>query len=1101
MTGRRLPTGTITFLFSDMARSTRLVADLGPATFKEVLERHNEVLRSVYAAHGGVERGTQGDSFLVMFHEAPAAVEAAAEAQRALAAVEWPDGAAVRVRMGLHTGVGALGGDDYVGLDVNRAARIAGTAHGGQVLLSDAARALTETALPPGLSFRSLGEHSLRDLGRPERLFQLVIDGLPSEFPPLATPESTSRDLPQRVTSFVGRDRELDELEKLLRTCSLVTLTGPGGTGKTSLAIELARRLTSTFGDGVAWVPLESVTDPSLVEATIASRLGLIESPGQSVHAQVVEFLAGRSMLIVVDNLEHLLDAAPVLGELVRASPEVRVLATSRAPLRLAGEQEYPVAPLAIPGPVDPVEAALASPAVRLFVERSRRVRPDYELTPADAPAVAELCRRLDGLPLGIELAASRMGLLPPQELAARLGQRLDLPGSALRDVPERQRNLAAAISWSYELLGATDQWLLARLSVFAGGARLTEIEAVTRTEADLGAGVLEGLSTLVDQSLVQPVPGLDGARFRLLETIRLFAGERLVEAGEQDELRNRHARAYLVLAEEAAGYLPGGSQVPWLDRLEADHDNLRAALRWAIESGDVETAQRLGTALWRFWQIRGFIAEGTDTLNAILAMPGGDAPTTARMHLNGAAGGLAWWRADIPAATSLYTEQLALARQLGDAAGTADALFNLTHTAFAAGEDPDEVDRLRDEAIALYRQLGDRRALARARWSAGYSLMLRGRPEEAQALMRECLKEFEQLGDEFYIALSGVAQSGTSMALGDIDGAIEAGLRGLRATHAMGDTASLILGLRGATILLVMMDRMQEAATVFGAFETIARRHGVKAPVDSELLFPNGTVSEDAVTQLMSEPFAVALERGSRMSIDQVLEFIIEVLAERQGGGAMAAHAAVESSGAAAPTSVGRLVREGEVWAISFEGRTIRLRDSKGLRYLSELVSSPGRELAAVDLTAGGAGAIDPIAGVEAVEAGLSVAHGPADDVIDAEARAAYRARLIELQDDIDEAERFGDREWAAGLRDEFEAITHELAVATGLAGRVRGAPSTQERARQSVSKAIREAIDRIDRHDRDLGAHLRHAVHTGTMCLYQPDPRAPMTWEVRTG
>jgi predicted ATPase/class 3 adenylate cyclase len=1084
-----------------MAGSTSLVAELGPATFADVLEQHNAILRATFAGHGGVERGTQGDSFLVMFREAPSALAAAADAQRQLAAVRWPDGAEVRVRMGLHTGLGTLGGDDYVGLDVNRAARIAATAHGGQVLVSDATRALTEASLPPDLSLRGLGEHSLRDLGRRERLYQLVVDGLRPDFPPLRTPESATQHLPPRVTSFIGRERELEELEALLRSCSLITLTGPGGTGKTSLAVEFARRQAATYRDGVAWVPLESITDPTLVEATIASRLGLIETPGRRVHDQVVEFLDGRSMLIVVDNFERLMSAAPVIGELVGASPEVRVLVTSRAPLHLAAEQEYPVAPLATPGPVDPVAAALESPAVRLFVERARRVRPGYELTPADAPAVGELCRRLDGLPLGIELAASRMGLLPPKLIAERLGQRLDLPGSAPRDLPERQRNLTATISWSHELLGPAEQKLLARSSVFEGGARLAEVELITGPESELGVGVLDGLSTLVDQSLVQPVPGADGARFRLLETIRIFASDRLAEAGEHTGMARRHALAYLALAEEAASHLPGRDQVPWLDRLAADHANLRAAVRWAIESGEVETAQCLGAALWRFWQMRGFIKEGTDLLNEILAMPSGDSPSVARMWVLAAAGSVAWWRADIPAAAALYAEQLELARQLGDRAGLADALFNLTHTAFASGQGQEEIDRLREEAIALYRELGDRQGLARARWTEGYLHMLRGQPDETQALMDELMAEFEELGDVFYIALAGLAQSGALMTAGDIEGAIASGLRSLRANHAMGDTGSLILGLRGAAILLVMTEHMQEAATVYGAFETISRRYGVKAPVDTDQLFPGGAVGEAAALELTGEPYAEAVARGSRMNLDEALEFIIDVFAERDTGVVATAHTAVAPPQPTPSAPAGRFVREGEVWAITFENRTIRLRDAKGLRHLAVLLATPGREVAAVDLAAGRGTGPDSAGRTAAADAGLATTGAPLDGVLDAQARAAYRQRLVELQGEIDEAEGLGDRERASRLREEFEAITHELASATGLLGRVRGAPSPAERARQSVSKAIREAIERIERQDHALGAHLRHSVRTGTMCGYLPDPRAPMRWEVTPG
>ena len=612
-----LPTGTVTFLFSDMEGSTRLVQDLGPAVFTEVLERHNAVLREAFGRHGATERGTQGDSFLVMFPEAPAAVAAAADAQRALAGTEWPAAAGVRVRMGLHTGIARLGGDDYVGVDVNRAARIAGLGHGGQVLLSDATRALTADDLPAGVSVRSLGPHRLRDLDRPEPLHQLVIEGLPSDFPPLAAADSTAGNLPNRLTSFVGRDRELEMLERLLDESALVTLTGPGGAGKTRLAIEIARRRAASFADGAWLVRLEGIEDPELVLDAIAATFGLVESPQTTPIERLQAFLAGRSILLVLDNFEHLMPAAARIHALLeRAGPEVRIIVTSRAPLRLGLEQEFPV------GQLDP------SDAIGLFVERARRADPSFGLTDENRSAVAEICDHLDGLPLGIELAASRIGLLPAPVIADQLTRRLDLPGVAPRDLPARQRTLTDAIAWSYSLLDEPARRLLERLSVFAGGFRLAELEAVGGPAPELGAEPIDALSDLVEQSLVESIPGPDVPRYRLLETIQRFGAERLAERDETSLARDRHARAYLALAEEAARNMPSRHQLPWLDRMTVDHDNLRAAFGWALERDDAELAHRLLAASWRFWQFRGHVTEGAARASEVLAMPGGDVPT-----------------------------------------------------------------------------------------------------------------------------------------------------------------------------------------------------------------------------------------------------------------------------------------------------------------------------------------------------------------------------------------------------------------------------------------------------------------------------------------
>ena len=1101
MKGRVLPTGTVTFLFSDMEGSTRLVQEHGPAAFTRILERHNQVLRTAFRAHGGTERGTQGDSFLVMFREAPAAVAAAAEAQAALLATDWPDGAAVRVRMGLHTGVGTLGGDDYVGVDVHRAARIAGAAHGGQVLLSDATRALTEDVLPPGVGLLDVGRHKLRDLARPEHLFQLVVEGLPADFGPIHATDASAGNLPVRLTSLLGRERELAELGELLDANRLVTLTGPGGTGKTSLAIELARARAGREPDGTWFVALESITDPDLVGPTIATTLGLIATPGLPTIDLLTGFLEGRRLLLVVDNFEQVLPAAGFLGQLLQAAPGLRLLVTSRAPLRLSPEQEYPVAPLAVPGPIDPLEAALESPAVRLFVERAGRVRPGFRLTVDDAQAVADICARLDGLPLGIELAASRIGLLPARDIAERLARRLDLPGSGPRDVPERQRSLEKAIAWSHDLLDPPVRRLLARLAVFAGGWRLEEAEAVGGPPAELGIDVVDGLSELVDHGLVQAVPGLDGARFRLLETVRMFARDRLAGEADRAEIERRHAVAYLALAETAARHMPARSQQPWLDRLAADHDNLRAAGRWAIDTGEVEVALRMIAALWRFWQLRGHMHEGLAVTAEVLAMPGADAPSPARMGALEAAGGLKWWSADIAAADGFYREALELGRTLGDPRAIANALFNYAHTRFVLGDEREAVDAIRREAIERYRELGDELGVARARWVDGYVLLKWGHPEDARALMEELRATFEAFDDVFYGALVSLSLSGIALGTGDIRLAVTSGVEALRAQLAMGDIASTILGLRGAALVLASAGLPADGAVMNGAFDALCRRYGFRPPANPEDWASLGWTTEEALASLRSEgSHAAEWQRGSTMTLEEAVDHLNRVVAEwTHAGDAPVAPPPGPADHAAAsdpsPPATGRFVREGDVWTIDFDGRTTRLRDSRGLQYLARLLETPGREIAAIDL-AGEVAATGTVDAVAAAEAGL-VAAGTADDpLLDGEARAAYRDRLRELQEEIDEAERFGDTERAARNRDEFDVLTRELAAATGLGGRRRGAPSAAERARQSVSKAIRGALDRIAGQDPALGAHLRHAVRTGALCGYLPDPRSEVRW-----
>jgi predicted ATPase/class 3 adenylate cyclase len=869
MTERMLPTGTVTFLFSDMEGSTRLVQDLGPVHFTQILERHHAILREAFGAHGGVERGTQGDSFLVMFREAPAAVAAAVRAQTALDREPWPGGAPVRVRMGLHTGLGTLGGDDYVGLDVNRAARISSLAHGGQVLLSAATDALVADGLPENVSTRPLGEHRLKDLSRPERVHQLVMPGLRSEFPALHGGGPMVGNLRDRPTTFVGRDTELATLGRLLETRRLITLTGPGGTGKTRLAIQLAQTAAKDFDQGAWLVALDAITAPDLVPTAIGSVFAILESSGTTPIERLTRFLADRSILLVLDNFEQVLGAAPLVAELLEAAPGLRIVVTSRAPLRLSMEQEFPVAPLAVPEATASIDDVAAADAVQLFVDRARHVVPGFALSAEDAPAVVEICRRLDGLPLGIELAASRVGLLPPRSLAERLATRLDVPGGGSRDLPARQQTLERTIAWSHQLLDEPARRLLARLSVFAGGFRLDEAEAVG------GGDVLEGLTILSDHSLVQAMSGPDVPRFRLLETIRMFARSRLDETDEAGAALDRHARSYLALAEEAATYMPGRDQVRWLDRLSIEHDNVRAALSWAVETGEAEVAHRLMTAMWRFWQFRGHISEGRMRADQVLAMPGAEAPSAWRMRAFEAAGGIAWWGGEIAQADAMYTTQLELARALGDDQGTADALSNLSDARFAMGADVANLDAIKAEAIELFGQGGDERSIARLELAGAYPLMAAGQVAGAETVVRESLRRFEVLDDVFYVALASEFLAGIALAKGDLAEAVRLGIRGLLASHEMGDVASITLTLRAAAALWLVAELPEDAAVLIAAHEAHCRRFGVQPPMAVEDWMGLGAAIEGLATAVGAGMFADEVRRGAAMTTDEVIEFI----------------------------------------------------------------------------------------------------------------------------------------------------------------------------------------------------------------------------------
>jgi predicted ATPase len=892
--------------------------------------------------------------------------------------------------------------------------------------------------------------------------------------------------LPERQTSFLGRDRELDELAGLVGANRLVTLTGAGGSGKTSLAVELARREAGRFDDGTWFVALDSIASADLVPGALAAAFGLLPSAGASIEGQVEAFLADRSALVVLDNVEHLLAAAPFVARLIDAAPRVTIVATSRAPLRLSREQEFQVSPLGLPAPGVPPAEAAASPAVRLFVERARRVRPAFELDDRSVDAASEICRRVDGLPLGIELAAARVGRMPLRSIADRLAERLDLPGRAAADVPRRQRTLTEAIGWSYDLLDPGTQALLARLSVFAGGFTMDAAELVCQA-ADDETSVVDRVFELSEHSLVETVEALEIARLRLLETVRAFAAERLAERGETDELRRRHALYFRELSETAAEYLPGREQQGWLDRLAIEHANLRAAIEWAIEADHAETALRLGAALWRFWELRGRLHEGLATIDRILGIPGADQPSVHRVRALDAAGSLYWWASDVARADAFYSTALELARGIGDLKGAADALVNLHWARFAVGADGQELDRLRDQAIRLYEEIGDRRAIPRARMTNGYAMLRAGRSDDAERLMLDLYRDFGTTDDPYYAGLTAQVLAAIALGRGHLTEALDWTARVLRGWLAMGDLALTVNEIRSGAVLLFAAGEADAAAALNGAFEALCRRHGLRPAIYLEDMVPTGLTHAEVAAGLTAPSYADAARRGAAMSMGEAAEYFIAIVEGEGSPDTATPQVATAAHGT-------RFVREGDVWQIDFEGRTIRLKDTKGLRYLARLVAAPGREIAAIDLAADGIAGGATSMGGAATDA-LSVVGGSTEDVLDATARAAYKARLLELQQEIDEAERV-DPDRAGLLQEEFDAIVGELTAATGLGGRDRGAATPAERARQSVTKAIRSSMDRIASEHPSLGAHFEHSVRTGVMCTYSPDERAAPAW-----
>lgn len=743
-----LPSGTVTFLFTDIEGSTKLLQKLG-AEYAALLEEQQRLVREACETYSGSVVGTQGDSFFVAFSNALDAIKAVVKTQRALAIHVWPGGVNVRVRMGLHTGKAQISSSNYVGLDVHRAARIVAAAHGGQVLLSQRTYELVKGNLPKGVTLRDLGEHRLKDLRQPKHLHQLVITGLPADFPPIKSLDSRLNNLPIQLTSFVGREQELGELKKLIEDARLVTLRGAAGSGKTRLALQVAAEMTGHFHNGVFFIALAPITDPGLVASTIAQALGLTESAGRSILDNLKNYLQSKSLLLLLDNFEQVIEAASQVAELLAACSELKILVTSREGLRISGEHEYSLPPLALPNPkqLPSLESLSQYAAVELFIQRAQAVKPDFDITSDTASAIAEICSQLDGLPLAIELAAARIKMLSPSAIRTRLEEhRLEFLTGGARDLPLRQQALRSAIAWSYDLLDENEQELFRQLSVFVGGCTIEAVEAVAGKQAML---LLDRLGSLVDKSLLREVEGTQGEpRFVMLETLREFGLEQLEASGTQVTIRDRHANFFLALAEGAEASLESAEQVQWMDRMEPEHDNLRAALEWSkMAPGMSETCLRLAGALGRFWEMRGYFTEGRERLSAILSMETVQGQTDGRAKLLARAAELAYRQSDYPATIAFAEESLEICRELGDRQGMASALIKLGNAATEAG-DYATATRFLEKALAIWRELDDKHGIARALISLGWTALRPGDYQLANARLAEALSLSRELKD-----------------------------------------------------------------------------------------------------------------------------------------------------------------------------------------------------------------------------------------------------------------------------------------------------------------------------------------------------------------
>jgi predicted ATPase/class 3 adenylate cyclase len=891
------PTGTVTFLFSDIEGSTRLLGTLGDR-YAEVLQLHREAMRQAFAANAGVERGTEGDSFFVAFADAAAAVGAAASATRNLAETAWPDGVAVRVRIGLHTGEGRLVDGDYVGMDVHRAARIAAAGHGGQVLVSESTRILAERGLPSGLTLRDLGEHRLKDLPAPEHLYQLHIDGQRADFPPIRSLARTVANLPAALTTIVGRDEDVDAVLALLREGRLITVTGPGGTGKTRLVQEVARAVAGADGpDGadVVFVPLEALTDAGLITVEILRALRLDIAAAREPLDRLADHVAARKTLLVLDNLEHLDGAGLVVRSLLDRAPTLAVLASSQAALHVGGEQEYGLGALPLPdGPVGPtgeLETVGDNPAVRLFVERARAVRADFRLDDSNVDAIVEICARLDGLPLAIELAAALVKLMSPSAILERIVDRPDTLTSRRDDLPARHRTLRATVAWSYALLGDAEQRLFRRLSVFAGGATLPAIESVAAVDPPI-PDAIDLLATLVDRSLVStPRAPSGGDRFGLLEAMRTFGREMLVAAGEADAAMEAHAAHFRALAARAEPEFYGPSRRSWLDRLADDHDNLRAALDHMQTSGDLEAALDTAADLWRFWQQRGHLVEGRERLDSLLASVDAAGAVAVKplvlSRAEEAAGSIRYWTSsDRNVLRPHYERSLQHAIESGDRRRQAWAMYNLAFVFdFRATPDSAETDvgratELREDALALFRELGDQRGVAESLWAVGGNArVMLTEPAKARRLLQEAVPVLDALGDRY-----GKAWALNSMAMlaaveGDLDTAEALILDVADLFEGDGDRSGEIVSVQELGVIAALRGQDTTAVRFAAAAAAAAIAIGAEIPRIPTITEPIAAAAARIPPEDLERERRVGVALGAR-------SILLTALASRRAGG-----------------------------------------------------------------------------------------------------------------------------------------------------------------------------------------------------------------------
>jgi predicted ATPase/class 3 adenylate cyclase len=897
-----LPSGTVTFLFTDIQGSTQLW-QLHPSVMPLALARHHALLRQAIEAHRGYIFQIIGDAFCAAFHTARDGLEAAITAQLSLAAEDWREIGSLTVRMALHSGDAELNLGDKIsgeyasGMSLNRAARLLSAGHGGQVLLSQAVYDLLVYDLPIGVELRDLGKHRLKDLQHPEHIFQLIAVGLPETFPPLKTLEVVPNNLPIQLTSFIGREKEIGDIKQLLipggsgpsrfKSARLITLVGPGGTGKTRLSLQVGNELLDSFPDGVWLVEFGPLNDSTLILQTVAAAVGVLEKSNQDLKATLIEVLIQRISLLIFDNCEHLVEACAQLAlDLLRSCANLSIIASSRESLDVPGEVIYAVPALSLPEESDldlGIDAFMRFASFRLFVDRAQVAQPQFKLTPENALPINQICRQLDGIPLAIEMAAARTKMLSPAQIAARLKDRFRLLTGGGRFVPARQQTLQALIDWSYDLLHAPEKMLFRRLAVFAGDFTLEAVEEVCSdrsTEmAESGPSfhrsedIFELLNQLVNKSLVVVSYDQSGEnRFKLLETIRQYAKDKLVSAGELDVFQARHAQYFLNRGLLASPYLEEADQVVWLDILDKDLDNLRAALSWSCHPDRYSTGLRLADALKIYWYTRGFFSEGRDWLGRLL--PFAINRNQLRANALDQIGFFARYQCDFQAAESYISESLDIWRGLCDEKGIADCLTNLGYVLLFKGNLESSL-KLYQESLEINQRLDNQQGIADALSHLGMIAFYRGNLEQAQAYHSESLAIWQKIHDQIGVSHALNRLASVAFQAGLIEKAYQIALESLRIARDLKFSEGIAWSIEIISAYAVHYHKVEEAVYLESLYKGFRHAIGLPASPAQQKLLEEWL--SPAYENLSSEVIKHIQVEAHKIPIDQVVATLLE--------------------------------------------------------------------------------------------------------------------------------------------------------------------------------------------------------------------------------